>query len=117
MEVEAMKTRVQNLEKAAMYILVFHVYKRNLIIHGILEKKKNNSDIECTLETLNKQSEATDMETWDKWELNKFCRTRNKSTCPILISVTLGWSHDIVLKNNKKFTKRYMPQKIFPKKL
>lgn len=98
-EIESMKTKVQHLEKA--------VRNKNLILHGVPEKEENDSELlELTLETLNKLSVTTNMETWDKWELSKCYRIgkpKNESNRPILISVTLEWRRGMVLKNNKMF--------------
>lgn len=110
-EVVTLKSRIMGLE--------IETRKKNLILHGIPETEKDKSELlVLILEILNKQSEKANQENWDKWELSKFYRIgkmNSKRIRPILISVTLEWRRDSILKNNKKFPQGIYATEDLPK--
>lgn len=112
-KVETLESKVQFLEK--------ELRKNNLVLHGIQENEVNQQDLmEIVLKVLNDLSEKTNMEVWDRWEINMVRRLGKKGdgrTRPILISLTLNWRKFEILKNNKSFPENTYATEDMPKEV
>lgn len=100
-EVNELKSKIQGMDRETR--------KNNLILHGLPETEENNTQLmETVLSTLNTVSNATEMDNWDRWEVSRAHRLgkkNEKSSRPILISLTLIWRRAELLKNKKNLPK------------
>ncbi|XP_047033067.1 uncharacterized protein LOC124639668 [Helicoverpa zea] len=103
-EVTVLTTKLQKMER--------EIRNNNIILYGVKETENNSNELlGLIIQTLNAACEKTDLEKWDKWEINNFYRLgkpiENK-TRPILITVTLAWRKAEMLKN-----KKYLPENVY----
>lgn len=109
-EVVELKTKVAALEKETR--------RNNVILHGVPENEKNNSELlQLILKTLNESSKGEENK-WDQWEVSKVHRLGKKldnKARPILITTTLAWRKIEILRLNKKFPDGIYATEDFPK--
>lgn len=95
-EVSVLKSRITHLETVSR--------RNNLILHGIPEVETNQEQLMASVLTnLNGISEKTKESEWDKWEISNaytLGKKTNGKIRPILITTTLVWRKNLVLKNN-----------------
>lgn len=112
-EVTTLKKKVQSLEK--------EVRKNNVILHGIEESEKNNTELlQLVLDTFNIARKNNAMEEFDKWEISNVQRLgkkQDKKRRPILVKLTLGWRKIDILRNNKSFPENAYVTEDFPKEI
>jgi hypothetical protein len=110
-EISRLKFRVQHLER--------EIKKNNVILHGISETEKSNSELlELVLETLNTVSNRVDMEQWKNWEIERVHRLGKKKANkkrPILVTLKFYWRKLALLRNYERFPDHIHVTEDFPR--
>lgn len=110
-EVVQLKSQITKLERSSR--------RSNLLLHGIPETENNQAQlIETVVPYLNGISEKAKENEWDRWEISDAYRLGKKTTDkprPILITTTLVWRKNLIIKNSALFPKGVYATEDLPK--
>ncbi|KAI5640471.1 hypothetical protein NE865_07222 [Phthorimaea operculella] len=110
-QVVTLQEKVKNLQRETR--------KNNVILHGIKETERNNTDLRGKMITiLDDLSKKSNMREWDEWEISDMRRLGKKDdnkSRPILITLTLLWRKFELLKNNNNFPAGIYATEDYPK--